>query len=597
MSDNEFLGIILICLLLFTLILFVSPKAEKTSTYSIIQSSNIEQDTKAMPDQTSLPYSIIGEDYLRTYSDITAASAWNSTYMQYFNKWNCNTARLGFAFSDAPVTGDGTHTHSMYVESKMDDVLEIFDGYNIKVILDNHNYVDHANYAGTQAWVDNWKAIATHYLDDDRIAGFNIFNEPNLATWADDGDYTSVGIIDTKEKLIEVFKYCIDQIRVIDSDRTIFFPVCYGMGIGLDNATTLHNLLVTYGVTALNNIVYDIGHPYYFENAWDLYATPYLSPEQVALNFRNNIILPSVAYYTSENCWIGETAAFANKTDNYQVRWLKSFINACCVSDVGFQVWAFFGKIALQEDAMALSNYPSYPLAGDPPEDPEPPIPPPPETYYHVTVSNAGNGSTAPSGYVKQPSGQPLTAIGYPDVDYKFYRWKLNNFNVSTNPIFVLNGIENYTYTLVAHFEADTPVEPDPPTPPAADFFSVNIGTSTGGTTSLTGNQTLPVGQTLTVSITKINDNYRFNYYLLDNANWGTNQTFTLAGTANTSYTLLPVFQYVSPPLPNVFVPPGDENIGMVSRNKTYPQIKRQLLNSPKPKFRDILDLLKRNRV
>ena len=269
--------------------------------------------------------------------------------MQHFTKWKCNTARLAFAFADAPVSGDGTHTHSVYVESKMDTVISIFDSYDIKVILDNHNVGDHKAYCGSTAWKNNWKQIARHYKGDNRIAGFNIFNEPTKDTWASG--------ITTKEQFIQAMGDCIDIIRQEDPTRTIFFPCCYGMAIDLDNPYTLNNLLKSKGILAKGNVVIDIGHPYYFENKWDLYATPSLTPEVVANNFEQDIIIPSVALYGSENCWIGETAAFLGKTNDYQIRWLKSFINYCLRHDVGLQVWAYFGKIAIQEEALTASKY------------------------------------------------------------------------------------------------------------------------------------------------------------------------------------------------------------------------------------------------
>ena len=303
---------------------------------------------------STLPNSIIGEDYLRYYSDGTPESAWGPNYMQHFTKWKCNTARLAFAFADAPVSGDGTHCHSMYDEDKMDRVIEIFDSYDIKVILDNHNWGDHAKYVGSTAWVNNWKAIATHYKGDSRIAGFNIFNEPGKATWATSGP---LGSIDTKEEFIQVCGYLIDQIRAIDPTRTIYFPCCYGMGIGLNDPYTLNNLLISYGILDKGNIVIDIGHPYYFEGAYDLGAG--YSPEQFAIKFENEIIIPSVELYGSENCWIGETYAARSPpyTANYQVRFLTAMINACIKYDVGLQVWAYFGKTALQNEALMKSNY------------------------------------------------------------------------------------------------------------------------------------------------------------------------------------------------------------------------------------------------
>jgi len=48
--------------------------------------------------------------------------------------------------------------------------------------------------------------------------------------------------------------------------------------------------------------------------------------------------------------------------------------------------------------------------------------------------------------------------------------------------------------------------------------------------------------------------------------NWGTTQTFTLAGATDTNYTLLPVFQAVTPPLPSDPILPSGDNVGKLSR-------------------------------
>ena len=98
---------------------------------------------------SALPNSVIGEDYLRYYENADPDVAWASDFMAHFVKWNCNTARLAFAFADAPTTGSGRHTDSVYDQAKMDRVLEIFDSYGIKVIFDLHNVGDHTNYLGS----------------------------------------------------------------------------------------------------------------------------------------------------------------------------------------------------------------------------------------------------------------------------------------------------------------------------------------------------------------------------------------------------------------------------------------------------------------
>jgi hypothetical protein len=275
--------------------------------------------------------------------------------MSKFNAWRCNTARLGFAFQDAS-PAPFEHGLSDYVESKMDTVISIFDSYGLKVILLNQNSPDigdHQHYLGSTNWVNNWKAIATHYKGDTRIAGFALFGEPTPDTWATSGP---LGNINTKEKFMQVCKYLIDEIRAIDPARRIFFPTCAGMGIGYDNPTTTYNAMVTAGIIAQGNIIMDINHPYYWENEWDLKAG--ISPEQAVTNLMNEIIDPAIGLWGAENLWIGETFAwYPNLTHDLQVRFLTALINACVERNIGIQVWSYFGKQSRCNEALQASNY------------------------------------------------------------------------------------------------------------------------------------------------------------------------------------------------------------------------------------------------
>jgi Cellulase (glycosyl hydrolase family 5) len=298
----------------------------------------------------TLANSIIGTDYLVHFNN-GEPSQW-TPHLTSLNRWKCKAARLGFAFSDAEQRSIGGYTHSIYNQTKMDRVVTILYSVGVKSILDLHNYVDHSNYLGSWDWVNNWKAIALHYKDDDRIAGFNIFNEPNPTTWAHSGP---VGAITTKEKFHEACAYLIDEIRRIDPDRTIFYPVWQGMSMGysenIAGATEFYNDLQTYQIPQRGNIVYDILHPYYFENEWDLYASPPFSPTQRAAFYINNFIIPAVNLYGAEHCWIGETYAGLGKTQEYQVTFVAELINACVDMGVGIQLWSGYpwNELALSQ--------------------------------------------------------------------------------------------------------------------------------------------------------------------------------------------------------------------------------------------------------
>jgi hypothetical protein len=339
-------------ILLFTSAIQVSLASSQTEVETTISSSGLivyntappEQPEQPEPSVGSLPNSIIGEDYLLYYNNGSPEVWLQSGTLDHFTNWECNTMRLGFAFSDA-YPAPFEHAHSDYVESKMDRVIEIFDTIGVKVILDNHNVGDHHDYLGSQAWIENWKAIAQHYKGDQRIAGFNIFNEPAKYTWHES--------VTTKEEFLQACADLIDDIRAIDPTRTIYFPTCDGMSIGYDDPTTTYNAMANLGIWAKGNIIMDILHPYYFENEWDMDLTP----EEKVDWYVTNKIEPWVNLIGAEKCWIGETFAWTGKTKDLQVQYLTAMINECINYDVGLQVWSFFGKRSWCTEALEASSY------------------------------------------------------------------------------------------------------------------------------------------------------------------------------------------------------------------------------------------------
>ena len=257
--------------------------------------------------------------------------------------------------------------------------------------------------------------------------------------------------------------------------------------------------------------------------AW---TRPYVTPDRVAPNISN--------------------AAFGVYLDAAETQTVTKYLDDIVVSSIKVPSWYYVG----------------YDWG-----TPEPPIELPPQQYYYVNISTTTGGQVTPSTSQTVPYGQNFTAVATPNIDYLMEYWTRNGVQVTTsNQYAISDAVAGATYNLVAYFTYNPPTEPDPPDPPAIGYFSINIGTSPGGTTDISGDQTYEFGETAVVEIETIKTNYRFNYYLLNNTNWGSNQTFTLAGAVDTSYTLLPVFQVVPPPLPNEpFIPPS-QNVGVLSR-------------------------------
>jgi hypothetical protein len=329
------------------------------STGSIIESAPIGVSFE------SVPLGIIGDDYL-LYTSGDPDKVWLTNDVYSFPKleklamWNCSVARLGFVFPNSPVGPSGVHSHSFYDASKMDRVLDIFGSVGVKGILCDFNNNDLYNYYGSWEWVNNWKEVAEQFKGDNRVEAFQIANEPYPTTWATQGPF---GEINTRQKFIQVCGYLIDQIRAIDPKRTIVYPTWFAMGFGYNSMNEWYNELQAYGILQKGNIIYDILHPYYTENEYDMG----MDPVEKVVWFRDNYIVPAVGLFGSKNIWIGETFAWVEQTPlpgdqhlathDIQVQFLSEMINVCLDCNISFQVWSYFGKQMWQDDALTASRY------------------------------------------------------------------------------------------------------------------------------------------------------------------------------------------------------------------------------------------------
>ena len=261
-----------------------------------------------------------------------------------------------------------------------------------------------------------------------------------------------------------------------------------------------------------------------------------------------------------------------NEFDGYEVARVSEFMAWCYTKDISCYVWMNRG----------LDNWAKYQQLGlvfpptELPSDPEPPEPPPIQ-YYYVNVSANANGQTSPSGLITKQVGTSFTAVATADTDYLFDYWTRNGTEVTPhNATYTMtDGYANSTYTLVAYFVANPPTEPDDPPVPDPAYYSVNIGTSTGGTTDLVGIQTLLLGETLTVNATP-KPNYRFCYWLYNNvASLHGNTEFNVTVLSTGRHTLLPVFQLIPPPPPDTPISPAATNMAIVENSYLHKILKQ----------------------
>ena len=306
------------------------------------------------------PYTGLGGDYLLTFGgglpeywteetftydgDERSWLEWASIFEGY------NTPRLSFNFLGG--TGGG----SLLDTDKLDEVLTLFDSVDKKPILlmQNRNEPYPLNWVFTQGYQDYWTDLTTTFLNDARIAAFSLWGEMNPYDYGA-GEYVAA---DVTQRFADI----IDAIHVIDPDRVCIFPLGQ---LYYDNAADWITDIATAGFTAEPFVVFDIVHPYYFENAYDMGLTV---TEKVAW-YVANWITPCVAAFGAADCYAGETFAWTGPeyTPYLQHRWLVEIINAYATAGISFNLWVslFHTQLPVVIPAMQESDYPGL-------SDPEP---------------------------------------------------------------------------------------------------------------------------------------------------------------------------------------------------------------------------------
>ena len=305
------------------------------------------------------------------YTTYTANGAWRSWGDYWLNRAAGNpvgtTCRLAFRFWD---TYGYRHTATsagiaIYDESKMDDVVNLFDGAGVLVILDLHQGSN--NTEGDSCTDDRiktyWEAVADHYSGDARIAAFDLFNEPEYESYAD---------------LVAFYHDVADLIWAKDATRKVIMPFPFMPQMTYTNWSTraaeyIAAVTAEGGLIGDGRVMFDICHPYYFEHAdgqdYDMGKTVV---EKVAW-YDQYEIAPCVAAFGAANCWMGETFLASadtgwNPTPPLQAEWLRRIvwkaesrnvpIQACKLWGDGATVSAENASLAGLHDTLAVSSYP-----------------------------------------------------------------------------------------------------------------------------------------------------------------------------------------------------------------------------------------------
>jgi hypothetical protein len=299
-----------------------------------------------LPDNI-LPLTGLGGDYSLTYDngDVELWIDWGWINKAVAYKPQYHTVRLGFNFIEG-VSGISTFDYKTF-----DRVLQIFDDAGLKVIAVNQNaHPDFPNnYAFSSEFRNSWIDFVTYYKDDNRIAALSLLGETVPSQYE---GHTAYEVTNAYAELTR-------DIHAIDPDRVIIFPLG---GLYYNSATQWISDLRAIGIVNEAYTVFDVVHPYFFQNEWDMGLTP----EQKAVWYSENWILPCASALGASRCYSGETFAWhgtINGTpsdDDLQIRWLTAIINEFEKYGIGFTVWAILGdkeSFDLNAQGIAASNY------------------------------------------------------------------------------------------------------------------------------------------------------------------------------------------------------------------------------------------------
>lgn len=293
------------------------------------------------------------------------------TYVQEWLDEGFSHTKLTFVFE-----GKGTQG-SDFDYTKMDDLLDILEGYGInKIILQPHELFSGNGYQiGNNTYHTYIENLVTYYASDSRIVGLQYHGEP-----ADT-------LINSSMTLLENVQWTqtkINSLHAIDSNLVIFYPY-FGMCTGYaGNYSGMYQDYATLSFTYPSLIYWDITHPYYFEiYDYDMGLTP----SQKADWYETNQIQPAQTYLGVSRLYCGETFFWRGKTNSYQHEWLVSIINKFVENNICFTLgWdiPYLKWDDYTENAIYESDY--YPITGgSPTPTPTPTIAPSPTPFIIQT--------------------------------------------------------------------------------------------------------------------------------------------------------------------------------------------------------------------
>lgn len=298
---------------------------------------------------------------------------WQDDITNYQKNYAFNTIRLACSFADS---GENL-TESVLNMTELDDVLQLFASYNIKVILDLHNYddpvrnvTDMPGFFGSSKWIADWMNVASRYKESTEILAYEIYNEPSYAFGNWDPSVTGGGCgipyNGTGKSVTMALAECVDAIRSVGDNHPIIYPDPHYFTVAnnendpeqfFESADNRQNIVITF-------------HDWFQDE-----------PQSVFEASWNNSINLQKSWESYYPIWIGEFGMFDNSSFQTEVN--SEIIKWAVDNLVGFSMFIARSNPAAREEQWNMSE---NALA-----DFTPPVLTPPTTEIYVTGTQGLN--------------------------------------------------------------------------------------------------------------------------------------------------------------------------------------------------------------
>ena len=373
-----------------------------------------------IPPENILPNTGCGTDYCLNYSD-ELVSIWTDGYNDWrgdvfynglidcFVYWKplFHTARMGFVFASASIEPAGQHGCSVYDKNKFWAVMDLMQERGVKCIAMYQNNYDSQNFVGSPEMTADWLQLVRDLKDHPNLKGVSFFSEPTAKFDEWGGTDNGIGVYNTwhssiatdgtpkdegNQNLANYFSWLTREVHKIAPHLIVYYPF---LSLTEYDTNKVIQFIRNTGIFDEPNVIFDIAHPYYFENhtEWgDMYIPTHQHAIDQANLHKSHSFNPWIQAIGAGKCYIGETFMFwrACYETNYiepaengaiQQTFWKALVNHMVDLKIGFQMWGLINSLplttnnTLHTETLDSSNYGKLSVDGIP------------DTTHNITIN------------------------------------------------------------------------------------------------------------------------------------------------------------------------------------------------------------------